>query len=183
MHQKEKSKEEPLSKKEEFMSWVKILFVSLIIGFIITLFVKPSLVSGLSMYPTLNDGDYLMLNRMAYKIGEPEYKDVVVFESHLPGERILVKRVIGVEGDTVKIENGEVFVNGKLLEESYVNGQLTDGEMEVVVPKDSLFVMGDNRSNSLDSRYEEVGFVHEDEIIGKAMIRLLPIQNLTITFE
>lgn len=167
------------------MSWVKIIFVSLIIGFIATLFVKPSLVSGLSMYPTLDDGDYLLLNRMAYKVGEPEYKDVVVFNSHLPGQTVLVKRVIGVGGDTVKIENGHVYVNGKQLNEPYINGEFTDGDMEVVVPKDSLFVLGDNRTpnGSMDSRYEEIGFVHEDEIIGKAMIRLFPLQHLTISFE
>lgn len=167
------------------MSWVKIIFVSLIIGFLVTLFVKPSLVSGLSMYPTLDDGDYLLLNRMAYKVGEPEYKDVVVFKSHLPGHTVLVKRVIGVEGDTVKIENGHVYVNGKQLNEPYINGEFTDGDMEVVVPKDSLFVLGDNRTpnGSMDSRYEEIGFIHKDEIIGKAMIRLFPIQHLTVSFE
>lgn len=154
--------------KEELFSWAKVLLVALIIGLGLTYVIKPTIVSGLSMYPTFNDKDYLLLNRL----GEIQRQDIVVFHSHT--NSIFIKRVIGVEGDTVKVKDGKVWVNGKQLKETYINGEFHVGDVEVTVPKNQLFVMGDNRDNSWDSRFKEVGFVHVDEVIGKVFVELYP---------
>ncbi len=90
----------------------------------------------------------------------------------------LNKRVIATEGDRIKISNSKVYVNGKLLNEPYIHNNYTSGDIDTVVPKGKLFAMGDNRENSNDSRFPDVGMVDEDEILGKVMVRLLPLDNI-----
>lgn len=180
--------EQPLSEQQlseqdtnilqEALSWIKVLSFALVVGLGLTMFFKPTLVSGLSMFPTLNDHDYLIMNRVAYQMGEPHYKDIVVFNSDVEGGKVLIKRVIGVEGDRVRVHEGHVWVNGKELKEPYINGDTTIGEVDTTVPKDSLFVMGDNRGNSLDSRFPQVGFAKEDSVIGKVLFRLFPMKSI-----
>ncbi|WPS85388.1 signal peptidase I (plasmid) [Brevibacillus halotolerans] len=163
---------------KELMSWIKVMLLAVLIGMAVSYFIKPTLVSGKSMFPTLDDQDYLILNRFSYKIGEPQRKDIVVFRSHLAGNRILIKRVIATEGEKIVIKDGKVYVNDRLLNESYVKGNATTGDFEGIVPKNKLFVMGDNRGNSIDSRRTEVGFVSKDEIIGKVWFRLIPLKGI-----
>lgn len=171
---KKEQNQEPNEKsiKEEVMSWIKLLVVTLVIGLGISSVIKPTVVSGDSMLPTLQNDNYLLLNRLAYKVGEPKHQDIVVFHSHT--NSIFIKRVIGIAGDEVKVKDGRVWVNGEELKEDYINGEFHIGNVEVTVPKDQLFVMGDNRDNSYDSRFEEIGFIHEDEVIGKVFIELYP---------
>lgn len=164
---------------KEILGWVKALTIAMVLGLSISFVVKPTIVSGLSMFPTLNDHDYLLMNRLAYKIGEPSFGDIVVFNSHQGSA--FIKRVIGKEGDTVKVKEGQVWVNGKLLEEEYINGAFINGSVDTKVPKGHLFVMGDNRDHSLDSRFQEVGFVSENDVIGKVFVRL-SISSTPITF-
>ncbi|WP_261914106.1 signal peptidase I, partial [Paraclostridium bifermentans] len=90
----------------------------------------------------------------------------------------LVKRVIGVPGDHLKITNGDVYINGKLQNEPYIHGQKTEGEIDTTIPKGYIFAMGDNRGNSMDSRDPEVGIVKESDIMGKVVIRLLPFNKI-----
>lgn len=179
---KESSQEETVGEKsafQELKEWAKVIVFAFIIAFLFTSIVKPTLVIGHSMDNTLHNKDYLLVNRLAYKgDNHPKYKDIIVFKTNLPGHKILIKRVIGEEGDSVKIENGKVYVNGKLLKESYIGGQETIGNNDVVVPKGKVFAMGDNRNNSLDSRFEEVGFVDESQIIGKIMFRIYPFDKI-----
>lgn len=164
---------------QEVKEWGKVILFSLLIAFLVTSVVKPTLVVGHSMDNTLHNKDYLLVNRLAYK-GEstPQYKDIIVFHSKLPGEKVLIKRVIGEEGDKVLIKNGEVFVNGKHLKEDYIGGQDTIGSVDAVVPKGKVFAMGDNRDNSLDSRFQEVGFVDDEKIIGKILFRVFPFDKI-----
>ena len=168
--------------KKEIIEWTKIIVTSLIIALVITHFVRPTLVQGSSMYPTLEEKDYLIINRVAYNHKEPQRGDIIVFKSELlqPNgkEKDLVKRVIAIPGDHIKITNGEVYINEKLQNEPYIHGQITDGEIDMTIPKGNIFAMGDNRGNSMDSRAPEVGIVKESDIMGKVMIRLLPFNKI-----
>lgn len=168
--------------KKEIFEWIKVFALAVVFAFIITQFIKPTLVRGDSMYSTLEEGDYLIINRMAYKFKEPEHGDIIVFESDLQQDdgsnKDLVKRVIGVGGDTVKIENSKVYVNGKELDEPYIHDEITEGDVDTVVPEGSVFVLGDNREISLDSRYDSVGFVNESDILGKVFVRLYPFNKI-----
>ena len=168
--------------KKEIFEWVKVFALAIVFAFIITQFIKPTLVRGDSMYSTLEEGDYLIINRMSYKFKDPERGDIIVFESDLQQEdgsnKDLVKRVIGVSGDRVKIENSKVYVNGEELTEPYIHDEVTEGDIDTVVPEDSVFVLGDNRDISLDSRYSEVGFIDNSDILGKVFIRLYPFNKI-----
>lgn len=170
---------EVVSLKKEMFGWLKVILLAMILGMSISYFVKPTWVSGESMFPTLQDSDYLLLNRVAYKFGKPQHKDIVVFHSQLPGERILIKRVIATEGEKIEVKDGKVYVNDTLIdEESYLHGSITPMNFEGVVPQGKMFVMGDNRWNSLDSRYAQVGFVSVDDVIGKVMFRAFPMKAI-----
>lgn len=168
--------------KKEAIEWIKIIATALVFAFIITQFIRPTLVRGESMYPTLEENDYLIINRISYKLGEPEHGDVIVFGTNLLQDdgkkKDLVKRVIAVEGDHIKIEDSQVYVNDKLLDEPYIHDNYTEGNIDMVIPEDKVFAMGDNREKSLDSRYEDVGLVDEKDIMGKVMIRLFPFDQI-----
>lgn len=168
--------------KKELIEWIKIIATALIFAFIITQFIRPTLVRGQSMYPTLEEDDYLIINRIAYKVGEPKQGDIIVFSTNLlqdNGEhKDLVKRVIATEGDHIKIENSKVYVNDKLIDEPYIHDEYTDGDIDITVPENKIFAMGDNREESLDSRYEEVGLVDEKNVMGKVILRLFPFDKI-----
>lgn len=166
----------------ELMEWVKTILASIVIAFIITLFVRPTLVKGYSMYPTLQPNNYLIINRIPYTLGEPDRGDIVVFKSHLTTadgrEKDLIKRVIAVPGDHLVIESGRVYVNGEERTETYVNGSFTRGDLDLTVPEGKVFVMGDNREKSLDSRDDRVGPVEQTMIRGKVLVRLYPFNEM-----
>ena len=170
--------------KKEIFEWVKVFALAIVFAFIITQFIKPTLVRGDSMYSTLEEGDYLIINRMSYKFKEPERGDIIVFESDLQQDdgtkKDLVKRVIGVGGDTVKIKNSKVYVNGEEIDEPYIGDEITEGDIDTVVPEGSVFVLGDNRDISLDSRYDDVGFINESDILGKVFLRLYPFNKIVL---
>jgi len=164
--------------------FIKDLFYALVIVLIITSIVKPTIVKESSMEPTLYSNNYLFINKMAYITKDhPEYGDIIVFESNLQrddgkGYKLLIKRVIGVEGDVITVSDGVVYRNGEALAEDYTLEGYTSGEVaELTVPENELFVMGDNRSVSLDSRAAEVGTVSEDAVVGKAFIRVFPFNE------
>lgn len=168
--------------KKEIIDWVKTIVVSLVLAFLIVQVVKPTIVSGESMYPTLNDKDYLILNRLSYKFGDIEREDIIVFKTDLKQdngkEKDLIKRVIAIPGDHLVIKDSKVYLNGKLLEEEYIHNAYTSGDIDITIPDGKIFVMGDNRENSKDSRSEEVGLVDEDDILGEVMVRLLPLNEI-----
>ena len=168
--------------KKEAIEWIKIIATALVFAIIITQFVKPTLVRGESMYPTLEENDYLIINRMSYRVGEPKKEDIIVFSTALlqddGSQKDLVKRIIAVGGDHIKIENSNVYVNDKLIKEPYIHDNYTEGSIDMVIPEGKVFAMGDNREKSLDSRYEDVGLVNEKDIMGKVMIRLFPFNKI-----
>jgi signal peptidase I len=136
-------------------------------------------VESVSMRETLHPGDFVLVSRVAYdikghKTGEVGRGDVVVFEPPVPSDEPYVKRVIGLPGEVVKIENGEVYVNGVLVQEPYVQVDFhTSGTWEI--PANDIFVMGDNRNNSSDSR--SWGTVPIENIIGKALFVYWPMEQ------
>ena len=137
------------------------------------------------MLPTLHENDYLIINKIGYKVGEPKNGDVIVFKSDLEQNdgtnKDLVKRIIGIEGDRIIIKDGKVYVNDKLLNETYLSqGMDTKGDIDLVVPQGKLFVLGDNREVSLDSRYEQVGLVDISDVEGKVLIRLYPFNDISL---
>lgn len=162
----------------ETVTFVGSLFI------VVYLFIlQPNEVRGQSMDTTFRDGEYILTSKLAYKLGEPTRGDVIVFKSPDNDEVDFIKRVIGLPGDTVKILDGYVYVNDKKLTENYIQhptnplegGFLLEGE-EVIVPEGHLFVMGDNRPRSSDSR--AFGPIPTQSIIGRVFFRYFPTQRL-----
>ena len=133
------------------------------------------LVQSISMQPNLVEGDLVLVNRLAYRFGQPQHGDVIVFENPVnPDDVPYIKRVIGLEGDVVRIEAGVVYINDLPLSEPYLKTSTLQGGV-YQVPPDGLFVMGDNRNNSSDSR--QWGMVMEEKIIGRAELVYWPPQD------
>jgi signal peptidase I len=177
----EKPQKERLISKNVLL-WARDIGIALLVALILMQFVKPCIVREHSMEDTLYPDDYIFVSRQAYLFSEPERGDVVVFHSELMGEngvtKNLIKRVIGVPGDTVEIKGGSVYVNGEAIREPYIKEGFTSGEMEkITVPEDMLFLMGDNRQRSKDSRDSDVGFVPKKQLIGKAFFRVYPFDG------
>jgi signal peptidase I len=163
--------------------WIRDMAIAVVLVIVVMQIVNPTVVRGHSMENTLYPDDYLFFSKQAYNLGgTPERGDIVVFHSTLEDEngttKNLIKRVIAVEGDTVDIRDGVVFVNDKSIEESYTKDDYTAGRMPgITVPEGNLFLLGDNRQSSKDSRDPSVGFVSEDNLIGKAVFRIFPFSG------
>jgi signal peptidase I len=132
-------------------------------------------VDGSSMEPSFQDGDYVIVNKLAYRSGEFQHGDVIVFPFPLNREEDFIKRIIALPGDSLEIVGGKLFLNGNLLIETYLLAE-TNGDMdEIILPAGHIFVMGDNRNDSSDSRVW--GPLNVDEIIGKAVFRYWPFDT------
>ncbi|MGX8774890.1 MAG: signal peptidase I [Bacillota bacterium] len=177
-------------KKGSFLKdLIKDIIIAVVIVLAITAVIKPTIVKEVSMLDTLQENNYLLVYKLAYKFGEhPDRGDIIVFRSDIDnteqgGKKLLIKRVIGVEGDVISFEDDQVYRNGELLEEDYLYSEepearnYPDGE-SVTVGEDELFVMGDHRSASCDSRSPEVGLVPEKQVVGKAFLRLYPFNEI-----
>lgn len=154
---------------------LQTLILAVVLYFLIDLVVARVRVENISMLPTLQPNEFVLVNKMAYKMGDFERGDIVVF--HYSPEEDYIKRVIGLPGDEVTVGNGQVMVNGQLLDEPYISAppQYT-GTWQV--PDGSLFVLGDNRNQSSDSH--RWGFIQEDSVIGKALVVYWPIDEVKI---
>ena len=143
---------------KEAMGWVRDIVIAIIIAAIILFFFKPIIIQQESMQPTFYSNDYVVVSKQSYSIfGDIERGDVIVFRSSLLDEngdqKSLIKRVIGLPGDTIEIKNGYVILNGVTIQEDYLAEQGVSGEMEqITVDEGKIFVMGDNRAVSQDSR-------------------------------
>ncbi len=180
-----------VKKKNELWEWTKALLIAVALAAVIRYFLfAPIVVDGLSMMPTLQHQDRMIVNKLSYNIGEPKRFDIIVF--HAPEQKDYIKRVIGLPGDRIEYKDDTLYVNGKAYEEPYlakykkkVEGPLTDPftleETPVgteTVPEGELFVMGDNRRFSKDSRH--IGTISLDKIIGKTSIVYWPIKDAHI---
>jgi signal peptidase I len=132
------------------------------------------------MEPTLHSGERLLINKFIYRFTQPKPGDIVVFHPAVRPRDDYIKRVIAVAGQTVEIRDGRVWVDGKPLAEPYLS-EATYGQFGPVrIPQGRLFVLGDNRNNSQDSRYPEVGLVPLKSVIGKAALRYWPLGRLSL---
>jgi signal peptidase I len=162
-----------------FSAWMRDLIISLgISAFIIVFLYQPVKVEGTSMMPSLDDQERIFINKFVYRIEPIQRGDIVVFRYPRDPQKSFIKRVIGVAGDRVRIADGRVFLNGKMLVEDYVPVAYEDVRSypEIIVPSDSYFVLGDHRSLSNDSR--DFGPVDASYIYGKAVFGYWPVDKM-----
>jgi signal peptidase I len=160
-------------------TWMRDLIIALgIAAFTIVFLYQPVRVEGISMMPSLDDQERIFINKFVYRIEPIQRGDIVVFRYPRDPAKSFIKRVIGVAGDHIKIDDGRVYLNGKLVSEDYVPRAYEDDRSypEVVVPPDSYFVLGDHRSLSNDSR--DFGPVESSFIYGKAVFGYWPVEKV-----
>lgn len=169
----------PIRLSSGFGVWLRDLVISLAISaFIIIFLYQPVKVEGTSMMPSLVDQERIFVNKFVYRLEPIERGDIVVFRYPYDPSKSYIKRVIGMAGDRIRINSGQVYVNGEALDESYVPAEYTDSRSspEAVVPANSYFVLGDHRSMSDDSR--NFGPVNQSFIYGKAVFGYWPMDKL-----
>lgn len=176
--------------KNEAWEWIKALLIAAALVFFIRwLIFAPFIVEGPSMEPNFYTGERLIVNKFIYRFGEPKHGEVVVF--HATKDKDYIKRVVAVPGEKVRVEGDKVFVNGQQVNETYLKVALDEAVKrgipynnrdfsEQTVPEGSIFVMGDNRSNSSDSRDPSVGFVKYDKIVGRADLIFWPFDKISL---
>lgn len=178
----EKKKPEDVNIVKELLSLIIYIGIVVLICYFVIHFVGcRSKVDGSSMYPTLENGDNLWVDKISYRFGEPKRFDIVIFD--YDEDTTFVKRIIGLPGETVRIDlMGNIYINDQILEEDYgyevINpDNLGRASQNILLGDDEYFVLGDNRNNSRDSRWADVGNVKKEDIIGKAVLRIYPFSS------
>jgi len=175
-----------VSIRTHIIEFIQTLVVFAAIGTAVYLFIaQPHKVSGSSMYPNFKNNDYIITNKIGYDFEKPQRGQVIVFKNPRDLSQDFIKRIIGLPGEKVKVQDGHVYINDQMLPEPYLPKDLTtmsgafaqEGQ-EIDVPADNYFVMGDNRPASSDSR--EWGFVTRQEIIGQAFFRYWPENEIGV---
>ena len=178
---KKKDPDEVNIVKELFSLIIYIGIVILISYLLITYVGQRTTVNGSSMETTLYDGDNLWVDKFTYHFNDPERFDIVVFPYPQNEEIFYVKRIIGLPGETIQITpDGNIYINGELLTESYGKEIIMDGGVAsdpITIGPDEYFVMGDNRNDSRDSRWQDVGLIPRDKFVGKVAFRLSPMDS------
>lgn len=173
------SKNQKSNAGKELLDWAITLGVAVILALLIRHFLFAIfIVDGESMYPTLEDSEWLIVNKAVYLLDEPKRGDIIVF--HATATRDYIKRVIAVGGDEIHIINGTVYINGEVIDEPYINERMEfyNNYEKMVVPDNKIFVMGDNRNKSADSRMPDIGFIDLKEVVGRAEFIFWPVSNI-----
>ncbi len=172
------------SSAKEIAGLVIYCLIVVVAMFLVIKFVgQRTIVIGDSMNPTLEDGENLITDKITYRFKEPKRFDIVVFPYKDNTSKLLIKRIIGMPGETVQVIDGYVYINGHKLEEEYGNAVMTDGGLAsnpITLGSDEYFVLGDNRNNSQDSRFASVGNIRRSDIIGRAWLRIWPLDKVTL---
>jgi signal peptidase I len=186
------------SLKNDTLEWIKAILIATVIVIVIRWFLfTPTIVSGISMEPNFHDKERLIVNKIIYNIRDPKRGEVIVFQA--PEKLDFIKRVIGLPGDTVMVKGDEVYINDERIDEPYIKAEIdkaksrgafyntsvnfrvdNDGISTATVPEGTVFVLGDNRPRSKDSRYESVGFIAMEEIKGRADLVFWPVDEFKI---
>lgn len=178
-------------KKSEWYDWIKALLIAFALAFIVrTFFFAPIVVDGPSMMPTLHDRDQMIVNKINYRFSEPDRFDIVVF--HESEKKDFIKRVIGLPGEHVAVKDDELYIDGKVVDEPFLEEQNEDGTSNMVptndfslenlpggyktIPDGYVLVLGDNRGNSTDSRL--LGVIPMDSIVGKTSLIYWPVKRM-----
>ena len=168
--------------KEILSTSLYILFVLCAVYLVIHFVGQRTQVQGSSMEPKLSNEDNLIVDKISYRFHDPERFDIVVFPFRYEENIFYIKRVIGLPGETIRIdEKDNILINGEILEESYGKEVIQSpgrAYEEIVLADDEYFLMGDNRNNSTDSRDPSVGNVRRDEIVGRAWLRIWPLDQV-----
>lgn len=183
--EKNTKEEKKISPIKETINFILYIAVVLLISFLVINFVgQRTEVSGTSMESSLQDGDNLIVDKITYRFKDPERYDIIVFPYKLEEKTYYIKRIIGMPGETVYInEEGVIYINGEELNESYGREVIQVSHIglaseEITLGEDEYFVMGDNRNASSDSRDYRVGNIKREDIIGRAWLRIYPFDNV-----
>lgn len=169
----------------EILSTSLYLLVVLCLTYLVITFVgQRTQVIGSSMETTLSDGDNLIVDKISYRIREPKRFDIIVFPFQYADKTYYIKRIIGMPGETVQIdEKGNIYINGEILDETYGREIIQNpgrASEPITLSEDEYFVLGDNRNNSSDSRDPSVANIKKEDIIGRAFIRIWPVSKFGI---
>ncbi|MGN0311219.1 MAG: signal peptidase I [Lachnospiraceae bacterium] len=178
---KEENKENRNIMKELLHVVIYVLSILAVTYLIIHFVGQRTIVVGTSMRDTLQDGDNLVVDKITYRMKDPERFDIIVFPYQYEEDVYYIKRIIGLPGETVQIdEEGQIFINGEVLNEDYGREVIQDPGMAIepiTLGEEEYFVLGDNRNASEDSRFEDVGVIHMDDIVGRAIFRIYPFSS------
>lgn len=170
--------------KEIFSTILYILVVLAITYLVITFVGQRTQVQGASMEPTLSDNDNLIVDKISYRFNDPQRYDIIVFPFLYEEDTYYIKRIIGMPGETVYIDDeGTIYIDGEVLMENYGREIMVSAgraSEPIALGEDEYFVLGDNRNNSSDSRDPSVGNIHRDKIIGKTWVRIWPLSKFGI---
>ena len=180
-----RSKREEDSILGELGSWIVYILIILGLTYLIITFVgQRTMVSGSSMETTLQNGDNLIVDKISYRFRDPKRYDIIVFPYKYEEDTYYIKRIIGMPGEKIQIQDGYVYINGeKLTSDIYgkerINNPQTAAE-PITLGEDEYFVMGDNRNHSMDSRDPSVGVLKRSDLIGRAWMRIYPFDNIGV---
>ena len=169
---------------KEILGW--ILYIAVILGvtyLIITYVGQRTKVSGDSMESTLHTGDNLIVDKISYRFRDPKRYEIIVFPYRYEENTFYIKRIMGLPGETVQIKDGYLYINGERSEEDYGLERMKSAGIateEIVLGEDEYFVLGDNRNHSSDSRDPSVGVLRREELIGRAWVRIWPLNNIGV---
>lgn len=163
-----------------------LIYVGIVVGitfFIITFVGQRTYVSGSSMENTLSHGDNLIVDKITYRFSDPKRYDIIVFPFRHEENVYYIKRIIGLPGETIQIQDGSIYINGEILSESYGREVMKSAglaEDPITLGEGEYFVLGDNRNDSMDSRDPGVSTIHRDKIIGRAWVRIWPLDEIGV---
>lgn len=164
---------------------IKTIAVVVIVAFLLkTYLIQTFIVDGQSMEPNFHDGEYLLVDKLSYRISKPNRGDVIVFIPPAEPDKDYIKRIIGLPGESVEILGGSIYINGQIIEEDYIDPNdiirtnSVKPEFKTVLKDSEFFVLGDNRNNSKDSRI--IGPIPREKIVGRTFVILYPISTARI---
>ena len=178
--EKEEKKSGALREMLSMIGWILFIFC---LVFLVTTYVgQRTRVEGHSMEPALSDGDNLIVDKISYRFHDPERFDIIIFPYPWEPNTYYIKRIIGLPGETIQIDDeGNIYIDGEVLQEHYGLERIKNpgsAREPITLGEDEYFVLGDNRNNSEDSRFTQVGVIHRDDIVGRAWLRIYPFDRI-----